>query len=102
MRDDAAIPFHFHLEIITRQDGPAQVEDIGKPFGLETMIQIVGDISLQDACFAIAKGAAAIDKFFRDVADLGEVEMRRNLLATRQGEVRMQSGMRAEKRFQFM
>ena len=88
LRNDTTIPFHFHLEIIARQDRPAKIENISKPFGLEPVIEIVGDINLQDAGFAFAKSATAIDELLRDMADLGEVEMRRNLLATRQGEMR--------------
>lgn len=81
LRHDATIPFHFHLEIVPRQDWLTEIENVSKAFRLETMIEILGDVSLQDACFAITEGTAAINKPFRDVPDLGDMEMGRDLLA---------------------
>ncbi len=98
LRDDAAIPFHFHLEIIVRQDGPTEVENVGEAFCIESMVEIVRHKRLEDAGLARAESAAAIDKFFHDVADLRKMEMRRDLFAMRQNETRKAVGMRAEER----
>ena len=56
------------------------------------MVEIVGHVGLQDARFALAKGAAAIDKFLRDMPDFGDVKMRGDLLATREEEARVRCG----------
>ena len=102
LRHDATIPLYFHIEILPRQDRPTEIENVSKPFRLEPMVEIIGDISLQDARFAITEGAAAIDEFLRDVSYFGEVKMRRDLFAAWQDETRECRGMRAEKRFEFM
>jgi hypothetical protein len=102
LRDDATIPLHFHLEIVPRQDWPTEIEDVSKAFRLETVIEILGDVSLQDACFAITEGAATIDELLRDVSHFGEVKVRRDLFATWQIEPREGCGMRPEERFEFM
>jgi len=102
LRHDATIPLYFHLEIVPWQDRPAEIEDVSKAFRLETVIEILGDVSLQDACFAITEGAATIDELLRDVSHFGQVKVRRNLFAARQNETRERRGMRPEKRFEFM
>jgi hypothetical protein len=102
LRHDATIPFYFHLEIVPWQDRPAEIEDVSKAFRLETVIEILGDVSLQDACFAITEGAATIDELLRDVSHFGQVKVRWNLFAARQNETRERRGMRPEKRFEFM
>ena len=58
LRHDATIPFYFHLEIVPWQDRPAEIEDVSKAFRLETVIEILGDVSLQDACSVITEDAA--------------------------------------------
>lgn len=102
LRDNATIPLHFHLEIVPWQDRPAEIEDVSKAFRLETVIEILGDVSLQDACFAITEGAATIDEPLRDVSYFGEVKVRWNRFAARQNETREGRGMRPEERFEFM
>ena len=101
LRNDAAIPFQFHLELIARQDGSAEIENVGKPPGLESMVEILRDVSLQDARFAFAEGAAAIDELFRDMTDFSDVKMRRYLLAARQDKSGKRFRLRAEESFQF-
>ncbi len=73
-----------------------------KRFALETVIEILSDVSLQDACFVITEGAATIDELLRDVSHFGEVKVRWNLFAARQNETREGRGMRPEERFEFM
>ena len=102
LRDDTAVPFHFHLEIIARQDWATEVEDVSETAGVKTMLKIIRDVSLQNARFALAKGAAAIDKLLRDVSDLREVEMGRDELAVGQDETRKGSGMGQENGFEFV
>ena len=102
LRHDATIPFYFHLEIVPWQDRPAEIEDVSKAFRLETVIEILGDVSLEDACFAITEGAATVDELLRDVSHFGEVKVRRDLFATRQSEPREGCGMGPEERFEFM
>jgi len=102
LRHDATIPLHFHLEIVPRQDRPTEIEDVSKTFRLKTVIEILGDVSLQDACFTTTEGAATIDELLRDVSHFGEVKVRRDLFATRQIEPREGRGMRSEEGFEFM
>ena len=102
LRDNATIPLHFHIEVLARQDWPTEIEDVSKAFRLETVIEILGDVSLQDACFAITEGAATIDELLRDVSHFGEMKVRWNLFAARQNETREGRGMRPEERFEFM
>jgi hypothetical protein len=102
LRHDATIPFYFHLEIVPWQDRPAEIEDVSKAFRLKTVIEILGDVSLQNACFVITESAAAIDELLRDVSYFGEVKVRRNLFAARQNETREGRGMRSEEGFEFM
>lgn len=102
LRDDAAIPFHFHVEIIARQDRAAEIQDVGKTPGFEAMIEILGDVSLQHARFAFPEGAAAIDKLLRDVSNFGDVKVRGYPLAIRQNKAGKRCGMRAEGRFEFV
>ena len=59
----------------------AEVEDVSETAGVKTMGEIIPNVSLQNAGVTLAKGAAAIDKFFRDVSDFGDVKMGRDELA---------------------
>jgi hypothetical protein len=102
LRNDAAIPFHFHLEVVTRQDRAAKIKNVGEAPGLQAVLEIFSDVSLQHAGLPIAESAAAIDKLLCDVADLGDMNMRRDLLAARQDKTRGDVGMRAKKRFDFL
>lgn len=61
------------------------------------MLEILCYIGLQNAGFLSAPGAPTIDKLFRDVSDLGDVEMLWNSLAARQDELRPGGRMCAEK-----
>ena len=101
LRDDAAIPFQFHFELIARQNGSAEIENIGKPPGLKSMIEILRDVSLQDARFAVAEGAAAIDELLCDMPDFRDVKMRRDLFAARQDKTGERFRLRAEESFEF-
>ena len=101
LRHDATIPLYFHLEIVPWQYRSTEIEDVSKAFRLKTVIEILGDVRLQDACFVITEGAAAIDELLRDVSYFGEVKVRRDLFAVWQDETRERRGMRAEKRFEF-
>ena len=102
LRHDATIPLYFHLEIVSRQDRPAEIEDVSKAFRLETVIEILGDVSLQDTRFAITEGAATIDELLRDVSHFREVKVRRDLFAARQNKTRESRGMRPEEGFELM
>ena len=102
LRHDATIPLYFHLEIVPRQDWPAEIEDVSKAFRLETVIEILGDVGLQDACSVITEDAAAIDERLRDVSYFGEVKVRWNPFAARQNETREGRGMRPEEGFEFI
>lgn len=102
LRDDATIPLHFHLEIVPWQDRPTEIEDVSKAFRPETVIEILRDVSLENARLAITEGAATIDELFRDISHLGKVKVRWNLFAARQDETREGRGMRPEDRFEFM
>ena len=65
------------------------------------MAEIIPDVGLQNSRVPLAKGAAAIDKLFCDVAHFGDVKMGGNELAVREDEARKRSGIGTEKRFQF-
>jgi hypothetical protein len=62
LRDDAK-SHSLHLEIIARQDGAAEVEDIRETAGVKTMVEIIGD-KFAERTLRVREGAAAIDKFF--------------------------------------
>jgi len=102
LRHDATIPLYFHLEIVPWQDRPAEIEDVSKAFRLETVIEILGDVCLQDARPAITEGAATINELLRDISHLGKVKVRWNLFAVRQNETREGCGMRPEEGFELM
>ena len=102
LRHDATIPLYFHLEIVPWQDRPAEIEDVSKAFRLETVIEILRDVGLQNARLAITEGTPTINELLRDISHLGQVKVRWNLFAARQNETRERRGMRPEKRFEFM
>jgi hypothetical protein len=102
LRDDAAVPFQLDREIVAGQNSAAEVEDVSETAGGKTMVQIISHVRLDNARVMLAKGAAAIDEFPRDVSDLGNVKMGRDDLAVRQPEARGGRGMGTEKRLQFM
>jgi len=101
LRNHAAVPFHFHIEIVARQDFAAESEDVGETAGLKTMIEIIRYVGLENARIAFTKGAPAIDKPFRDVPDLSDVKMAGDELAVGQDEAGKGVGMSPEERFQF-
>ena len=57
------------------------------------MPQVIAQPHLQNAGFRLTSDAAAIDKPLRDMTDFGDVEVRRNLIAIRQGETWQGIGM---------
>jgi len=68
LRRHAAIVFHLHLEIVARQDTRAEVENLRESLRVEPMIDVAGDVRLEEACFLrIVDGAAAVDEAFRDM-----------------------------------
>jgi len=100
LRDDAAIPFHFHLQIFRWEDRFPQVEDIGEALRLEPMIEVESDMGLKDTGFALAENATAIDEFLSDMADLGEMEMSWNRFAAGKKEAGKDVGVGTEKSFE--
>ena len=102
LRDNATIPLHFHIEILARQDWPAEIEYVSKAFRLETVIEVLRDVSLENARLALTEGAATINELLRDVSHLGEVKVRWNLFAVRQNETQEGRRMRAKEGFEFI
>lgn len=103
LRRYTAIVFHLDVEILAGQDSFSQVQNLREGLGIQSMIDIIGDIRLeQTSVLSVVQRAAAIDKAFRHVADLGDVEMRRDRVAVGQDETRPGIRMLAENRFKFM
>lgn len=84
LRDDAAIVFHFHLELIVRQDSFSQVQDLPEPIGAQPMIDVLTDVGLEQNRFGLSGHAAAIDEVFHHVPDLCDVGVPRDEVAIRQ------------------
>jgi len=83
LRDNATIPLKLDVEILARQDWPSEIEYVSKAFRLETMVEILRDVGLQNARPAITEGAAAVDELLPDISHLGEVKVRWNLFTVR-------------------
>jgi hypothetical protein len=82
-RHDAAVVFHFDFHCVMRQHLVTELEDLREAAGGETMIVVIGHPGLQRAgVCAVVQLAAAIDEPLRDMADFGDVEVRRNLITS--------------------
>ena len=101
LRHYAAVPFQLDREIVAGQDSVAEVEDVSETAGGKTMVEVISHVRLDNARVLLAKGAAAIDEFSRDMSYLGDVKMGRDEFAVRQQEAREGTGVSTEKRFQF-
>ena len=81
-----------------RQHLLAELKDLRESPGVQPMIDVVRDVSLQQAGIVrVMQFAAAIDEAFRHMPDFGDVEMRRDLVAIRQDETRKRVGMQRER-----
>lgn len=86
LRHDAVFVFDFDRQFVMRQHIARFVED-GSQFARdEAMIDVVMHPSLQQTGLQRATRAAAVDEALRDVADLGDVEVRGDQSAVRQHE----------------
>lgn len=81
LRDNAAIVFDLDVELRAGQHSIAELQNCGKPIGLESMVGIVARVRLQHHLCLLACYSAAIDKAFGHVTNFGDVEMRRDLVA---------------------
>ena len=96
LRDDTALVFHFHLQVVVRQNLFAEVEDLCEAPGGEAMIDVVRHVRLEQAGVrGVVELSAAIDEALGYVSDFRDVEMRRDLVAIRQDEARQRLGMRS-------
>ena len=102
LRRDAAIVFHFHLQIVAGQHGFAEVEDFGERCGVQPMVRVrIGDPGLEQTSLArVVHRPAAIDEAFRDVTDLRDVEMLRDRFPVWQDEARLRIRVAAEESFE--
>jgi hypothetical protein len=96
LRDDAAIVFDFHFELIVRQDSAAELQDFCEAVRAESMLDIAADVRLKDDRFVPACQAAAVDEIFHHVTDLGDMGMRRNGISVGQDKTRKRVGMLLE------
>lgn len=88
LRDDTAIVFDFDLESIVRQDLAPELEDFREAVGLQPVVRVLPDVSLEQDGLAPSHHAAAINEVLHDVAHFGDVSMRRDEIAIRQNKAR--------------
>jgi hypothetical protein len=88
LRHDAAVVFDFDLELIVRQDLPAELEDFREAVRFQPMINVLADVGLEQDGFALSRHSAAVDEVFQDVADFGDMGVGRNVIAIRQNKTR--------------
>ena len=100
LRDDAAIVFHFHFEIVVRKNLVPEIEDRRETPGGEAVLEILRDVSLEQAGVSgRVQGAPAVDEALCDMSDFRDVKVRRDLVAIRENKTRENVGMRAEDSF---
>jgi hypothetical protein len=88
LRHDAAIIFHFHFELIVRQYPITELEDFGERPGVQAVICVLADMSLEHDALALPDQPTAIDEVLHDMAHFSYVRMRRNGIAVRQNKTR--------------
>ena len=103
LRHHAAIVFHLDFKVVVREYLLSQIKNPGEARGIETMIEIAGHISLQQACLGcVVQRPAAVDKALGDMTDFGDVKMSGNLIATGQNKARQAVGVSAESYLQII
>src|SRR4051794_2573063 len=66
LRDDAAVVFDFHLDVVVRQYFRAEIENLRESAGVEAMFGVLAEPCLKQASLgAIMQHPAAIDEAFR-------------------------------------
>ena len=69
LRDDAAVVLDFHLKPIVRQNPIAELEDLRERPRVQTMIDVISNIRLEQAGVGrVMQPAAAIDESLGDVS----------------------------------
>ena len=66
---NAAIVFDFYIQLVTRQNPPAEFQDFCESIGAESMFHIASDMCLQQRLFLSASFAPAINKVSDHMAD---------------------------------
>ena len=100
LRDDTAIVFDLHVEIVIWQDPCAELEDFCESIGAEPVFGVAPDMCLEQDLFFFAGFAAAIDEFSNHVTDFGDVNVSRNVSTVRQHESRKSVWVLLNCRFQ--
>lgn len=97
MRNDAAIPFDFHVQVVARQYLISQLKDFRKGAGGELVVRVVRHIRLEQAgVLTVMQLPAAIDELLGGVAHFRNVEMGGNRISAGQDESRMSFGVLRE------
>lgn len=95
--DDATIVFDFDLEPIVGQDSLPELENFREAVGLQPVIRVSTDMSLQQDRFALARHSTAINEALRHVPDFSDVGMRRDEIAIRENKPRKGAWMLFER-----
>jgi hypothetical protein len=91
--EDRRFHFDFHGEVEVRQEAVGPPED-GEEFGsLEAMIGVIRDPNLEETGTDDMSFAPAVDESFGEVADFGDVEVRRHQGTIRLREAQAMLGM---------
>jgi hypothetical protein len=90
LRHGAVVVFHFDFEIVVRQNLLPEIENFRKAASVQTVINVVSDVRLEQARIRrVVNGAATIDEPFSDMSDLRDVKVRRHVVAIRQDQTRV-------------
>ena len=86
LSDNAAIVFHFNVQLVIRHNTSANFEDLCESVGTKPVFRIMSHMCLQQDLFLFATLATTIDKRSYDVTYLGYMSVSRDLMAIRQDE----------------
>jgi hypothetical protein len=84
--DDTAIVFHFHVQLIVRQDPLSQLENFRETAGVQPMLRIPAHMGLEQNRLVPSGHPTAVDEALRHVADFRDVGMGWDKIAIRQNK----------------
>ena len=85
---DAAIIFHFDLQLVVRQHPFSQLQDFRESIRPETMLNVPADVRLEQDRLSLSHDTTTIDELFGNVSDLRDMRMRRDMTSVRQSKTR--------------
>jgi hypothetical protein len=101
LSDHGDLMLQFDGEVEGGDERCREIDDRGELSGDESMVEIIGDPSLENACGEGANGAAAVDEVLLYMTDFGDVVMRRDHGVVGEDEPQDVVGVREEEGFEF-